>query len=920
MTTRTRRLGAALALVVACAGLAAWSWRALPAEPLRVTLGARAFELVEPLWLRGLALLPLLGAVALLSRRAQGAGALSTGLRALTAALLLLALARPARLTLSPRRSSVVLVDTSASVDDPFLAQARERYASLCRARGAHETLALVSFAAEARLVARGCQGDAPALVRTDAQATDIEGALLFALAQFEPDAARRIVLFSDGIETRGSLARAGAALRAAGVPVLYVPAPASSARELGIAQLELPDAVKAGAPFAVRASIRATHAGRARLRLLRDGVLEPDGERTLELAAGENPVTLRGLCRTPGKVVYRLELTPEGPDRLVQNNAFERALRVLGKPRVLYVERERAQASALRNLLAGAGFELDVRGPEGAPRSRAELAAFDFFILSDVPRAALPERSAELIAGFLEEGGGFLMAGGEQGFGLGGYRGSPFERILPVALERKEKHDEPTLALALVIDKSGSMNDEKIALAKEAARATASLLHEDDYLGVIGFDATPVHVVRMAAVQNRSAVERGIERLKAGGGTAIFPALDAAYADLSGVRARKKHVILLTDGQTRESGLDVLVQNMQLSDITLSTVGLGEDVSRGLLEELARLGHGRAYFTDDPRHVPRLFLHDTEAVARSAAIEADVTAYPAAAADFLKQVRIERAPPLRGYVATSRRAEPAQVVLETAAREPLLARMRVGLGWSLAFTSDLKPRWAASWFAWPDFSRLLAQLVREHMRAERGDELRIATRVEDEELVGRVDVLDQAQRFANGLSGSMLLRREPSGDVLQNRPLDQVGPGVYEARFPLDALGSYALEASLGPEPAAPPGGSAGAGALPRPAPEAGRRALGAATYAYPREYAELTPRPQALAELARRSGGGPLGAGRAPFRELPDGSGSAPLRGQPLWPALAGAALVAFLLDAASRRLWRRSRSTRWPVKPTG
>jgi uncharacterized membrane protein len=580
---------------------------------------------------------------------------------------------------------------------------------------------------------------------------------------------------------------------------------------------------------------------------------------------------------------VYRLELIPEGPDRLPENNAVERPVRVLGKPRVLLVERERSQAGPLRDLLSAAGFELDVRGPEGAPRTRGELANFDFYILSDVPRAALPAASASALAAYLEQGGGFLMAGGEQSFGLGGYRGSPFEPLLAVALERREKHDEPTLALALVIDKSGSMNDEKIALAKEAARATASLLRDDDYLGVIGFDAAPVHVVRMASVQNRAAVERGIERLKAGGGTAIFPALDAAYADLSGVRARKKHVILLTDGQTRESGLDVLVQNMQLSDITLSTVGLGEDVSRGLLEELARLGHGHAYFTDDPKHVPRLFLHDTETVARSSAVEAEVTALLATPADFLKQVHISLAPPLRGYVATTPRAEPAQVILETAAHEPLLARMHVGLGWSLAFTSDLKPRWAASWFAWPEFSRLLAQLVREHMRAERGGELPIEAHVErdgaGDALVGTVDVTDAAQRFVDGLAGEMQLRRPAGHEPLQRSPLRQVAPGAYQARFPLDGPGSYVLEAQLGPPP---------------------RAALGFATFAYPAEYRDLTPRPHVLAALAAATGGGSLAeAASAPTRPAP------PQR-RPLRPYPVGAAQVAYLVEVALRRVW--------------
>jgi uncharacterized membrane protein len=896
MTIRGRWLAALLALL-ACTGLvlALGSWQPLGGEPLRLAAGGRQFELAEPAWLRGLALLPLFIVPSLLSLRAQARArrVLSTALRMLVAALILLALSQPAALVANSRTSTLVLVDISESVEEGFLAGARARIAGLCRTREAG-SVSVATFAREAQLVARGCEQELPARRPGAGRATDIEGALLFSLAQFEPDSARRLVLFSDGVETHGSMARAGAVLRAAGVQLFFVAPEATPAREAGIEQLELPEVVKAGAPFAVRASIRATHAAAARVRLLRDGQPEPGGDVPIALRPGSNTVSLRSLCRTPGKPVYRLELLLDGPDRLPQNNAFERAIAVLGKPRILYVERERAQAGPLRDLLSSAGFEVDVRGPEGAPRSRAELNNFDFFILSDVPRASLPDGSAGAIASYLEEGGGFLMAGGEQSFGLGGYRGSPFERFLPVALERKEKHDEPTLALSLVIDKSGSMNDEKIALAKEAARATASLLRDDDYLGVIGFDATPIHVVRMAAVQNRASVERGIERLKAGGGTAIFPALDAAYADLSGVRARKKHVILLTDGQTRESGLDVLVQNMQLSDITLSTVGLGEDVSRGLLEELARLGHGRAYFTDDPKHVPRLFLHDTETVARSSAVEADVTAFAAAPADFLKQVRIESAPPLRGYVATTPRGELSQVVLETAAREPLLARMRVGLGWSLAFTSDLKPRWAASWFSWPGFSRMLAQLVREHMRAEREGQLRIDAHIEDDELVGDVDVLSETSRFVNGLTGTMQLRREPAGQRLVSRAVEQLGPGAYQARFPLDEVGSYSLEASLE--------------ATGQPS----RRALGFATHGYPREFRELSPRPGALAALARATGGGPLRDGANAFRAGARGGANPPVRGKPAWPLLVATALLAFLLDVTARRLSLRAASS--------
>jgi len=878
--------GLALMGCVAAAAVAALAvHRVLPAA-LVVSLVGGQFELGAARWLSALALLPLVPVTALFATRGDIPVqlALAAILRVVVLAAGVLALTQPRQLLPARTATTALLVDVSDSVDAAVLTHTRDQIRAFCRAAG-RDPIGLVTFAHRPRTHGDPCRQEVP-LARHDAgDQTDIEAALDMAIAASDARQTARIVLFSDGVETLGKAERAAERAGHAGIPIFFEAPQHVDTAELAVLSLALPSTVKAGDPFTVQARVSASHAGQARLILSRDGKPEPTQlAGPVGLQAGDNMFSWRSQAAKPGSTTYRVTLQPEGPDRLASNNQLERTVRVLGEPRVLYVERERSHTLPLRSLLEAAGFEVTVRGPEGAPNTPLELQDVDFYILSDVPHAALPEGAAGAIASYVNAGGAFLMAGGEQSLSLGGYRGTALGRLLPVSLERKEQHEEPTLALTLVIDKSGSMSDEKIALAKEAARATAALLHEDDYLGVIGFDAAPTHVVRLSAARNRSAIERGIDRLKAGGGTAIFPALDAAYADLSGVRARKKHVILLTDGQTREAGLDVLVQNMQLSDITLSTVGLGQDVSRKLLEDLARIGHGRSYFTDDPRHVPRLFLHDTEAVSRSSAVEQPIGVHMVSPAAFLKGVNLSAAPPLSGFVSTTARAAPAQQVLQTSTGEPLLSRMRVGLGWSLAFTSDLKPRWN-SWFGWSDFSRLLAQLVREHMRQTASDDLLIRTRSEAGQLWADVEVLDEQRRFVNDLSGELTLARDPGETVLERVPMQLVAPGLYRAVLRPPANGSYRLSAALSHPGAAPV------------------RAFGSLGQVLPAEYGRLPPDLDLLERLARTSGGRALDD---PGSAL--GAGVRPSVREPRWAGLLWLSLLAFCAELTLRRLGRR------------
>jgi len=849
-------------------------------------LAGRRVTLLEPRALSILAILPFavwtfswsLANLSLLRL------SLSTLLRVLGLSALVLGLTRPVTRSDATRVSNVFVVDVSDSISDRALSAAGARVDAALRARTEGD-VQLVTFAKTARRIPLDAEKKTVIGRHEDGSASDLAGAISLSLALFPPDHLKQIVLISDGLETEGDATAATRFLRDSQTTLLFALPEASLPEEVAVTDLTVPPELKVGEPFRLRVHLSSTVDNLGVLRVFQNGA--PNGleaSREVTLPSGKSELEVRSVAYVAGPLTYRVELTPKGPDRFAQNNVFERSVEVRGKPRVLYVEGSREHSGPFAELLRSAGYDVEVRGAEGAPTEVNQLAGVDFYVLSNVPADALSLRAMDTVERYADAGGGFLMAGGDASFGLGGYRNTRLEGVLPVRLDTERRRDQPTLALALVMDKSGSMSGPKIELAKEAARATAELLGPDDYLGVIGFDAVPTRVVRLQTASNRLGLMKGIGKLASGGGTAIFPALDAAYQDLAAVRARLKHVILLTDGQTQEDGIPMLVQSMHVDGITVSSIGLGEDVNRSLMEEIARLGGGRAYFTSDPHNIPRLFMKETSAVARSSAVEDLVSAQVVAPADFLKGIPIDSAPYLRGYVATRARPAPAEVVLQSDLGEPLLARMRVGLGWSLAWTSDVSPRWSADWFRWRSYGALWGQLIREHMKKRDERVMRIETRREGDTLVASLDALDEQERFVHDLTGDITLRGLGDSASEQRAQLSEVAPGHYEARMELRRYGSFVLRGSLMRD---------------------GRSVLSAAgsySQSFPAEYIGLTPDENLLSRLAAAT---PLG-GPAPRAEaLFESRGRRVDAQTERWPWLIWLSLFAFLLDLSVRRL---------------
>ena len=154
----------------------------------------------------------------------------------------------------------------------------------------------------------------------------------------------------------------------------------------------------------------------------------------------------------------------------------------VSGEPHALYVADDSGRTDVLKRVLESSGFTVDVVSPHEFTTELADLRSSAVVILNNVSADDLSITRMELIENYVRDlGKGLVVIGGDRAFGMGGYHGTPLERVLPVEMTPQKRKE--SLALMFVFDTSGSMAnyvgaDQKIQLAIEGIRgACASLI-----------------------------------------------------------------------------------------------------------------------------------------------------------------------------------------------------------------------------------------------------------------------------------------------------------------------------------------------------------------------------------------------------------------------------------------------------------
>jgi uncharacterized membrane protein len=439
---------------------------------------------------------------------------------------------------------------------------------------------------------------------------------------------------------------------------------------------------------------------------------------------------------------------------------------------------------------LAQSGMRVTVARPQALPRAEEAFDAWDVVVLSNVGRALLSTETMAALSSWVEDrGGGLLLVGGNAVFGEGldgtqnGYRRSELERVLPVTFDRD---DEPDVALVIVLDRSWSMNGTPMELSKAAAEAAAGTLSPAQLIGVLSFNNDSNWDVPLSRVRDsRATLHQAIASITASGPTAIYPALEFAYDALAGVRARSKHVILLSDGQTAARDFEGLVRKMAAARITVSSVAFGPDADAMLLRSIAKWGGGRDYVVQDAQQIPQIFVREAKNASTSGSDDPSVTAPVVRRRGFFKG--IGNIPALQEHNPVTRRAGAVEL-LATSRNDPLLTIWPAGLGRTAMFAADVDGGWTRDWIRWPRFGAFLATIVRS-LAPNRQPPSSLSVTPRERQGSGlaldvSLEVRDRDGLPANLLTPTLEIRSGANHAAL---PLTQVAPGRYAAPLVAD-------------------------------------------------------------------------------------------------------------------------------------
>ena len=143
---------------------------------------------------------------------------------------------------------------------------------------------------------------------------------------------------------------------------------------------------------------------------------------------------------------------------------------------------------------------------------------------------------------------------------------------------------------------------------------------------------------------------------IPSGGGTSIYPALEAAVKDINKSDAMIKHIILLTDGQDYNTGYEDLIRIINNAGITLSCVAIGSGCNDQLLNDLATQGGGRIFYSDNTTDLPKIFAQEVFLASNTYIVNEVFTPEVTSNDKIIREVVKDGMPELYGYVATMKK------------------------------------------------------------------------------------------------------------------------------------------------------------------------------------------------------------------------------------------------------------------------
>ncbi len=618
----------------------------------------------------------------------------------------------------------------------------------------------------------------------------------LFSTLLALPSKPRSVYLFTDGWETQGNVERLLPSMAVGNLKVFpMLPPQRPSIPNVAITKLVAPTHGNSGETV--------------NLKVVLENQNNRNVEGTLSLTRNGQSFKKEEVQLKPGSQIFTYEVSLPETERTSYGASFKAGraeldnydsdnhavtwVTVRSKAKALLINGQPGSGRYLEEILKRQGFEVHSHTAESPPAP----VGYGLVIFNNAEREKFSSSYFAAIERYVSDGGGFLMLGAEASFAPNAYRRTPIENLLPV--EPKEpRREEKNRAVVLVIDKSGSMREEnKMLYAQEAAKAVARQLKDNDLLAVVGFDVSPFVVVPMETVGRlRPTVETQIGRLKPGGQTYFYPALLEAKRQIERVNSPRKHVILISDGETRGTQSELIdLVNVMKSEmkITVSTVAVGDDADIRIMKRISQYGGGLFHHTLDASTLPQIVLQQLQDNPKEEPQAAkEFTVSPERGSEVLAGFSTRSYPNLRGYMETElkRNAHLDLAISREEGKAPLMASWRFGRGKSLAWTTDLDGRWSRSWIQWQDLQRFWGKVfawLSPEQEPVPAHEARVS--VSEHQPILDLFVYEDASldsRFRFSVSGK---------GGKSDGSLKKLAAGHFQASLPISAPGDYHIE-----------------------------------------------------------------------------------------------------------------------------
>ncbi len=628
-----------------------------------------------------------------------------------------------------------------------------------------------------------------------DKAATNFEEAFSKALTMLSQSTNKRLVVLTDGKETRGDIRHMAQALTAGQVEFLTLLYEDAQTQDAYVDNVTLPAYLHPGDKYNIQVTVESNYDTDAVI-LLYNGS-QQTAANNVHLNKGSNRFVFSEQVSVDGegKVMENLQVRVQAPGDTCEENDFYSAYSVIeSPPRVLVITGQGVSSSEFTSVLQAAGCDYSAVSCWNAPTTILEMLEYKSIVLVDAYFDDLPQGFVDNIESYVKDYGcGFVCCGGEESFALGGYRDTVLETILPVDMERRNVNEAPSMAMVMVIDRSGSMTGavghsgaSNLDIAIKAATVAVDNLRDADYVGVITFDDGFDWQVEITEASNRKDIKDKIEDIEAGGGTTIKPALQEACKELLKSDVSVKHVVLLTDGMGETTNYTDVIEEYTKAGITLSTVAVGDGADTELLERLANKCSGRYYYSDIASDIPKIFAQEVFLGGDSYIQTGEFGLAVQGGHEITGNLFAEGWPILYGYVAASPKTASQLLIASASEDDPILTTWQYGLGRTVAWNSDVTGEWTGAFSGKEDYVQLWKRVVDYSTgNADIGeDSVDIVTAGEVTEIVYQTKEYNSETEIVATII-------DPEGEQ-QEIKLYATAPGKYETQLPTEQTGLY--------------------------------------------------------------------------------------------------------------------------------